>query len=422
MKKAIALLLVLTLCSAGFAGCSGGEDSPTGKREISPPGTSQEKNQDDLQDESQAEEDPSTLSVLPEGTISSLDEIKQNAISSGYKTTELEKIQKEEMEKEGETFVGGFNIIIGSTHIPVMEFATPNDAQLFADFVNEAGYNVAIVNGRFLTSVDATKGIIKDEQLQADLEKIMDAKAQVQDQWSDTEDVATDTTDYKSAFALLDNINKFMNTLLQQSLTKNNKTHPMGDPQNTDGVIPLMFGLPALGFTAYFGEDESYYEGIVSAAEIYGIMEAKVTRNATNDYTLSGKEPGKKLPYEINGIYDPATRSLRMVEKTDGTVTEFLEFVPLEGDQYAFQTSKERAIVIYKNGKLESFTYTKISYGDTDYNSQSDSIYYDGMGATDEWVASRGEDGYEEFYSFTGKSIKLNVNTFSGRVKVEIPV
>lgn len=431
MKKAIAMLLVLTIWSAVLTGCGSSRNQSSEKREISPSGQSAKEMGNNSQDtNTEQENDQSDTSILDEGTISSLDEIKQKALDAGYEIEELKEIQMPTiegfemptMEEIMGGVVDGFYMLIDDTYTPVMEFANPNDAQAYADMINESGYNVAIVNGRFVSFVEANKGIIVDDNLQAEIERIMDAKAQVQDQWTDTQDVPIDTTDYSSAYALLDNIRKSMNTLLDQSLTINNKAHPEGDPKNTDGVIPLLFGSITMGFTAYFGEDETYYEGIVSVAEMVGITESKVTRNAAHDYTLSGKERREKLPYEVHGVYDPATGSLRMVEKTDGKVTEFFEFVPLGNDQYAYQTNKERAMVIYRNGQLESFIYTKIDNNDTDYDLESQSIYPTGAGVNNEWVAGQGEDGYAEYYFFDGTTIKLSVETYSGRVKVEIPV
>ncbi len=430
MRKVIALFLILSLCGVILVGCGEGKNRSIGNREISPSGTTDEDPQNDsLEANSDHENQSSDAQDLDEGTISSLDEIKQNAISEGFEITELVDMQRQATSEMMEGFVDGFNVVIGDKHIPVLEFTTPNVAQAYADMTNEGGYNVAIVNGRFFTCVGANKGIIEDDEEQAVLERIMDAKAQIQEHWSDTKGASVNTSDYKSAYALQDDIKKSMSTLLEQALTKNNKAHPEGDPNNTEDVIPLMFGSIAMGFTAYFGEDETYYEGIASTAEMIGITDGKVTRNAAHNYTLSGKEPRDKLPYEINGMYDPATGSLRMVERTDGKITEFFEFIPLGNDQYAFQTDEERAIVIYKNGELESFSYTKISNYNTNlfddpsikYDGESDSIYPTGVGANTDWVLARGEDSYAEYYAFNGTTIKISYETFNGRVKVEIP-
>jgi hypothetical protein len=122
-------------------------------------------------------EAPSAAPAQSEGTFKAIDEIKDRATASGYEVEELLDFQK----SLAEGTVGGFNVIIGDSHIPVMEFTADEGAQAYADMINEAGYNIAVVNGRFLTMVSASDGIVKDKKQQQALEDIMDAKAQVQD-------------------------------------------------------------------------------------------------------------------------------------------------------------------------------------------------------------------------------------------------
>jgi hypothetical protein len=111
------------------------------------------------------------VQVCLKALSASLEEIKERVVDAGYETSELFDMQKEAVTSlAGDVLVDGFNIVIGSVHNFVMEFKTPEDAQEYADMINEGGYSVAIVNGRFLTSVEATKGIIEDEELQAELE------------------------------------------------------------------------------------------------------------------------------------------------------------------------------------------------------------------------------------------------------------
>jgi len=424
VRRIAALLLIFVIFAVAFTGCIGGKNDLSGKREINSPSRSEEED-----DEVSSEMDSNDLdegqesSSLPEGTISSLDEIKERVVDAGYETSELFDMQKEVVTSlAGDVLVDGFNIVIGSVHNFVMEFKTPEDAQEYADMINEGGYNVAIVNGRFLTSVEATKGIIEDEELQAELEAIMDAKAQVQENWTDVEAVSTSTSDYKGAYALKDMISRSMNTLLEQSIAENNKAHPSGDPKNIDGVFPLQFNSIPLSLTSTFCEDETQLQAVVSVVGMLGMTDGKVTRNAAHDYTLTAKKTRNNAAYEVHGKYDPATGSLRMVEKTDGEVTEFVEFVPLGGVQYAMQSNTERAIVNYKDNELISYRYTKLDDKQDDYDSESDSIYPSGKGVDLQWVAPLGEDGYGEYYNLDNGIIKLSVQSFGGkRVKAEIP-
>lgn len=415
MKKALGLLIALSMVVACFAGC-GAKNGSKKEREISAPTSSNSSDQEKTGESNSGQDSTADVPVLDEGTIASLDEIKQKLLASGYEISEMDDIQKELAQK----LVAGFNFSKSGKGSLLMEFSTPNDAQAYADMVNEAGYNISIVNGRFLTFVDATKGVITDVPLQKELEELMDAKAQVQKQWSDTEDVPTSTSDYKSAFELMENVSKSMNTVLDQALAKNNNEHPEGELQNTQNVFALMFGSVSIALTSQFCEDEAMLTSIEMVADMMGLSDAKATRNAAHDYKLTAIKTHNQQEYEINAVYYPTSGGLRMVEKTDGKVTEFFEFIPLGGDQYAFQTDTERAVVNYKDGRALSFTYTKSDSKDA-YDNESDSIYPSGAGASVEWIAPKGEDGYEKYFSYDGKNIKLSVDAFGERIKAEIP-
>lgn len=209
-----------------------------------------------------------------------------------------------------------------------------------------------------------------------------------------------------------------MNDLLNRALAKNNNEHPVGDPQNADDVLVFMFGSITLALTSQFSENEETLIGVEMAAEMFGMSDVKVTRNNAHDYTLTAIQTRTGKAYEINGVYDPKSGGLRMVEKTDGNIDGFFEFVPLGSDQYAFQTTTERSIVNYKDGKILSFVY---AYDSAGYSSESDSIYPSGEDVNTEWVLSKEEDEYQQYINFDGKTFKLNVNTFGGRKKIEIP-
>ncbi|HEX2947115.1 MAG TPA: hypothetical protein VHT96_14305 [Clostridia bacterium] len=415
MKKMIVILLLLTFCSTYLAGCAGKQTESASKREI-PTSESSSAAAEGSETDVTANQSSAAEAPANEGTITSLDELKKNSEAAGYKTDKLQDMQK----NMGEGFVDGFNVIIGSSYIPVAEFKSSKESQQFADMINKSGYSVAIVNGKFLTFTSATQGIVKDEEQLKALEGIMDAKAQVQESAPATEAVSADTTDYKSTYTLIDGIGTSMNNLLNRSLAKNNKAVPENDPQSTSDLSPFMFNPIPLCYTNAFCEDPLMIDATISAIEMLGITEAKVTRNAEHNYTISGKEAGTNTPFEINGIYTPTSKSLRMVEKKDGKVDSFFEFIPLGDNKYAFQTNKERAIVVYKDGKVLSFTYSMLAEAPY-YDSESDSIYPAGKGADDSWISQKGEDNYQEFYSFNGTTIRINADGINRRVKVEIP-
>lgn len=116
-------------------------------------------------------------SAVDQERFKALDEIKERAIAEGYETTALFDFQKSMA--PGAT--DGFNIEIGDYSIPVLVFPTPEDAQTYADAVNAAGYNLAVVNGRYMSMITAADGSAAYPEQQTALESIMDAKAQIQD-------------------------------------------------------------------------------------------------------------------------------------------------------------------------------------------------------------------------------------------------
>ena len=175
MKKMILLFLIPVLVFVTLQGC-GARAGLNIVREIPLPDTYSPAVASALPSSAAAKKDasPSAPAVI-QGTYKSLDDIKNKAVAKGYETETLLGAQK----SMADGVVDGFNIVIKDYHIPVMEFKTPEGAQSYADMINAAGYNIAVVNGRFLTMVSAQKGVVKDKDQQAALEGIMNAKAQV---------------------------------------------------------------------------------------------------------------------------------------------------------------------------------------------------------------------------------------------------
>ncbi|MGE4277187.1 MAG: hypothetical protein AB7E30_08420 [Lawsonibacter sp.] len=417
-RRHCARLIVFILCAWVLAGCGKNSNSSGEKREISPSEDNSQTTQDVSQAAQSNQNEVKDITFQNVSTIASLNEIKQKAISAGYEIADLVEIQK----TMAEGITDGFNIVIGSAQNPVLEFETVDQAQTYAEYVNSAGAGAVIINGRFFTYLDAGEDGSTDKDMLQVLQGFMDATALSMPDASvqSFTNVLECTADYKEAYALMAHINTVMSTLLNESLEEYDKEHPDGDPQTISEVIPLLFNSLDLSFTACFGEDETAYAGIVSAAEMLGITEAKVMRNGAHDYTLSGKTFRDKQSFEIHGIYDPATGGLRTLKKTEGMITEFFEFIPLGDGEYAFQNDEERAIVVYQNGKLKSFVYTKTG-SNAGYDNETDSIFPAGTWVDMDWTAGLGEDVYTEYYSFDGKTIHLNVNTFSGRIITEIP-
>ena len=98
-----------------------------------------------------------------------LDGMKQAAADTGYRISENYLT--------GDTIVGGFTIeypnASGSDMIPVVEFKTAADADAFAKTTNDAGYDLCIVNGKFLTTTSVYNGVVQDDTEKAFLENLL---------------------------------------------------------------------------------------------------------------------------------------------------------------------------------------------------------------------------------------------------------
>ena len=150
MKKYIVVLLLFTLALSGLAGC-------TGQKPASATGAAQNQ-------ESQSP-------VSEKGGLT-LKEIKKAAEDSGYAVTDdyIASFMKDVVDGFAVEIVADEQDVIYS----VLECKTEDAAISNAKEIDDAGYNIAIRNGRFMTcyGVDKKDGTIKDI-----LAAILDGKA-----------------------------------------------------------------------------------------------------------------------------------------------------------------------------------------------------------------------------------------------------
>jgi hypothetical protein len=109
-------------------------------------------------------------------SFASLDKVMKRAEDTGYAVTALFDFQK----TMAPGMIDGFNVEIGDYSIPVLLFPSPEEAQTYADAINAAGYNIAVVNGRYLSMITASEGKAAYPEQQEAMEEILDAKAQLQ--------------------------------------------------------------------------------------------------------------------------------------------------------------------------------------------------------------------------------------------------
>ncbi len=128
MKKTFAIILAMLLCCAPLTACGGGNGSSSS------------------------------------GSGLTLDKIKQALTDAGY-TVEDEYVNAANKSAD---VVAGFAVVYdlpgGSTmHTPIMEMKSAEVAKENATAIDGYGYNVCIVNGKFLTMCGAKKGVVEYE-------------------------------------------------------------------------------------------------------------------------------------------------------------------------------------------------------------------------------------------------------------------
>lgn len=349
-----------------------------------------------------------------------LEQIKKAAQDAGCEIEEVKDFQL----IGGQVPVAGFNLIykdeLSESHIPVLEFQNDDEALAYAEQVNDAGYNMSIVNGKFMTITGSQFGIPTNDKEQALLEKIMDSK--VMEYTKKAPVVVSSANDYAGAYLKIDAINKAVDELVTKSILLYDKSAPedkrIGDVFIAGSLISSM----DLAFTAGMKEDQTQLDAVAQVWEMFGCTDVKVSHDAPHNYTLTGKRAGLDTSFEIKCSFSPGTGSLRLIDKDGGQLVEFYEFVPLDADKYAVQTLYARAIVEYKEGKVNYFIYTA---NKTDkalaYDPEADGIYEKGGALDEAWAAKASKDSYERYIVYDGAKLVISADTFFGeRLNTEI--
>lgn len=357
---------------------------------------------------------------IPVDSGMTLDEIKKAAQNAGY---EIEEIQGMQINRDPKP-VAGFNVVYkdenNEAHIPVFEFMNAADALTYAKQVNEAGYNLCIINGKFLTTTGAKYGVTVNDKEKEVLEALL--KSKVMEYVESSPAPANYSKDYAGTYSQINAICTALDKLVNRSALLYDKTLSNDDPKRLGNVFFSPLTSADLAFTATLCEDQTQLDGVVKVWEMFGCTDVKLKHDVAHDYTLTGKRAGLDTSFELHCSYSLENGSLLLADNDGGEMKELYEFVPLGGDKYAFQTLFERGIVEYKDGKIISFIYSLNKRDKASaYDINKDSIYPNGQGTDEAWVAKNGEDSYEQFISYNGNKLKIAANSFMGdRLKAEI--
>lgn len=349
-----------------------------------------------------------------------LEGIKKAAQESGYS---VEVIDERQMSNEPKP-VDGFNLVYTDeysySNIPILEFKDVNDARIYANLVNEKGYQLCIVNGKFLTMTNAQYGINLNDNEMKLLETLLESK--VMEYKEPAPVLLIPAKDFAGAYLNREAIYKALDKLVNKSVLLNDKATSMENRISASFVSFTLLPSGDLSFVSNLSEDQVQLDAIVQLWESFGVKDMKLKHETAHDYILTGSRMGVDTAFEIHCSFAPETGALRLIDTDGGEVLEFYEFVPLGGDKFAFQTLYERGIVEYKDGKIVFFVYS-LNKRDKAlaYNTDSDGIYGKSVEINEAWVSNAGEDNYEQFISYNGTTLKIAADSFIGdRLIIEL--
>lgn len=419
----LCFILLLSACSAADSGASDPQPAAT------PAGNDKQSAAESAGGDKQTTPAPaesekqSTASETASDSTLTLKGLKEAVEKLGYEVRPIEEIQLMGDPKPAD----GFNVHYvdenSDSFRPVLEFSSPADALKYAEDVNKSGYSLCIVNGRFLTAISAEYGVVMNDAEAAFFAKLLRSEVMAAPKTSDTP-VISKASDYASAVKQVSALRKALNTLVNNTVLTHDKSAPADKNFSAEFISFNMINSGNLEFTGYLSEDEAGRDAITQIWTALGVTDMKAERTAAHTYKLTGIRAGMTTPFLIRCAFDPSSGSLQLMENDGDRVIELIEFVPISGDTYAFQTNFERAIVTYRDGKITAFTYSLLKSAETEgYDPDADGIYTKD-GFDEAWVKSAGEDLYEQLITYDGTVLKIYAESFftGNRVSADISV
>lgn len=150
--------------------------------------------------------------------------------------------------------------------------------------------------------------------------------------------------------------------------------------------------------------------GISQVFSFMGGSDATVERLEAHVYTVSYADSDGNL-IEDHFKADPQG-GIQMLRYRGGDLRELFEFVVLGEDTYAWQTSRERAVLGWDGEQFTSFCYTSQA-DDAGSYTEADCIFGSADRCTDQWVTERQD--FHTSLTFDGETMELStINFFLG--------
>ena len=296
------------------------------------------------------------------------------------------------------------------------------DALKYAEGVNSAGYNLCIVNGRFVTMTGTHYGVVTNDAQADFLAGLLESKVMEAPKISGSP-VIPPASDYTGACKQADTVRNVLNTLVNRTVLTHDKSAAEDKNFSAAFISFNMLSSGNLGFTATLSEDEASRDAMAQMWTSFGVTDMKIERTAPHTYELTGTRAGMETPFLIRCMFAPTSGALRLVEMDGDRAVELFEYVPLGGDTYAFQTISERAVVKYQGDRITDFTYSLLKSENALYSPDVDGIY-DKTGLDAAWVTAAGEDLFEQLVTYDGTILKIYAESFftGSRITADINV
>jgi len=405
-KKFIVLFLVcsvifLCACNKTNKGASGTKTGSTTTEAASKSTTTKATATQSTTTKAEVTQSTTTQAIVTQSTTTkaadsgmTLEKLKAEAKRLGQEVTDIVEIQMMSTPKP----VAGFNVHYvdeySDSFIPVYEFSSSADALVFAEDVNKSGYNLCVVNDRFLSFVSTQYGVVMNDAEAAFVTELLQSELMAFSKEAESP-VITSASDYKGAAEQAGALKDALNTFVNNNVLTHDKTAPEDKNFSANFISFNLVSSVNLSFTSNLSEKQEDRDFVVQLWSMFGVKDMKADRTAPHTYELTGVRVGVPTPFLIRCEYDPSTGSLRLVEYDGDNIYELFEFVPLSGDTYAFQTKNERAILTYRDDKIISFTYSLLKSDEDKYAPDTNGIFKNNN-LDEAWVTAAGEDHFEQ--------------------------
>ncbi|OPZ48076.1 MAG: hypothetical protein BWY95_01064 [Bacteroidetes bacterium ADurb.BinA104] len=425
MSKAslIVVSILIIVCSVLFlSSCSaGGSEAPDAKPAAPAQATAAEAADENTAESEAEQQSTAEAEAVPDSGLT-LEKLKAKAQEHGYEVTPVEGYQLTDSIKPED----GFNLHYvddnSDAFVPVFEFSSSDDALKYAGGVNSAGYNLCIVNGRFVTMTGTQYGVVTNDAQADFLAGLLESEVMAAPKISGSP-VIPPAGDYAGACKQIDSVRNVLNTLVNRTVLTHDKSAAEDKNFSAAFISFNMLSSGNLMFTATLNEDEASRDAMAQMWTAFGVTDMKIERSAPHTYELTGTRAGMETPFLIRCMFEPSSGALRLAEMDGDRVAELFEYVPLGGDTYAFQTISERAVVTYQGGQITGFTYSLLKSETAVYSLDADGIY-DKTGLDAAWVTSAGEELFEQLITYDGTILKIYAESFftGSRITADINV